>query len=152
MFNGTLISDFKQKANFFNSYFSSQCTPINTSSKLPVFADKMENCLDSIDNKEEDIYLIIKNLISSKAPGWEDISIRMIRMICSKSIAFPLKLLFQSSLEKGIFPGDWEKSNIVPLHKKEDKNLIKNYRPISLLPMFSKIYGRLILIQFSITL
>ena len=43
LFNGTTrISDFKQKANLFNSYFSSQCTPINTSSKLPVFADKME--------------------------------------------------------------------------------------------------------------
>ena len=37
-FNGPLISDFKQKANLFNSYFSSQCTPIDTSSKLPVFA------------------------------------------------------------------------------------------------------------------
>ena len=62
-FNGTLISDFKQKANLFNSYFYSQCTPIDTSSKLPVFAYKTENRLDSVDIKEEDIYLIIKNLI-----------------------------------------------------------------------------------------
>ena len=60
MFNGTLISDFKQKANLFNSYFSSQCTPIDTSSKLPVFAYKTENRLDSVDITEEDIYLIIK--------------------------------------------------------------------------------------------
>ena len=37
-----------------------------------------------------------------------------------------------------------KKSNIVPVHKKENKNLIKNYRPISLLPVFSKIYERLI--------
>ena len=36
-----------------------------------------------------------------------------------------------------------KKANIVPAHKKEDKNLIKNYRPISLLPIFSKIYQRL---------
>ena len=36
-----------------------------------------------------------------------------------------------------------EKSNIVPIHKKESKNLIKNYRPISLLPIFSKILERL---------
>ena len=60
LFNGTLISDFKQKANLFNPYFSSQCTPINTSSKLPVFPYKTENCLDSIGIKEKYIYLILK--------------------------------------------------------------------------------------------
>ena len=36
------------------------------------------------------------------------------------------------------------KSNIVPCHKKDSKNLIKNYRPISLLPIFSKVFERLI--------
>ena len=58
LFNGTLISDFKQKANLFNSYFSSQFTPIDTSSKLPVFAYKTENRLDSVEIKEEDISLL----------------------------------------------------------------------------------------------
>ena len=37
-----------------------------------------------------------------------------------------------------------KKSNIVPVHKKEDKNLIKNYPLVSLLPIFSKIYERVI--------
>ena len=77
MFNGALISDFKQKPTFFNSYFSSQSTSID--SKIPVFAFKMENCFDSVGIKEEDIYLIIKNLIQNKAHGWDDISIRMIK-------------------------------------------------------------------------
>ena len=63
MFNGTLISDFKQKAGLFNSYFSSQCTPVNAS----VFAYKTKNCLDSVYIKEGDIYLIIKNLVPNKA-------------------------------------------------------------------------------------
>ena len=67
--------------------------------------------------------------------------------LCDKSEAFPLKLLFQSSLEKGLFPVDWKKSNIVPIHEKENKNLTKNYPPISLLPIFSKIYERLIFIS-----
>ena len=118
LFNGTLILDFKQKANLFNSYFSSQCAPIDTSSKLPVFTYKTENRLDSVDIKEADIYLIIKNLIPNKAHEWDDISIRMIKL-CGESIAFPLKLLFQSSLEKSIFPVDWKKRNIVPVHKKK---------------------------------
>ena len=47
-------------------------------------------------------------------------------------------------LEEGTFPDDWKRSNVVPVHKKEDRNLIKNYRPISLLLIFSKILERLI--------
>ena len=44
-------------------------------------------------------------------------------------------------LQEGILPDDWKKSNVVPVHKKEGTNLVKNYRPISLLPIFSKIFG-----------
>ena len=63
---------------------------------------------------------------------------------CGKSTALPLKLLCKTTLDEGTFPEDWEKSNVVPIHKKESKNLTKNYRPISLLPIFSKIRERLI--------
>ena len=97
--NGTLISDFKQKVGLFNAYFSSQCTSINTTRKLPVFAYKTENRLVSVNIKEEDIFLIIKNLIPSKVHGWDDISIGMIKL-CGVSIVFPLNLLFLSSLRK----------------------------------------------------
>ena len=51
----------------------------------------------------------------------DDISIRMVK-VCGKSIVFPLKFLLQSSLEKGVFSVDWKKSNIVPVHKKNNKN------------------------------
>ena len=87
--------------------------------------------------------MIIKHLNANKAHGWDDISIQMVQS-CGKSIALPLKLVFKTILEEGTFPEDWKKSNVVPIHKKESKNLIKNYRHISLLLMFSKILGRLI--------
>ena len=64
--------------------------------------------------------------------------------LCGKEILLPLQLLFKSMLEEGIFPDDWKKSNVVPVHKKESTNLIKNYRPISLLPIFSIIFERLV--------
>ena len=78
-----------------------------------------------------------------KAHGWDDISIRMMQL-CGKSIVLLLKLLFKTILEDGTFPEDWKKSNVVPIHKKESKNLIKNYRPISPLPTFSKFLEKLI--------
>ena len=64
--------------------------------------------------------------------------------LCGKSITYPLKLIFEASLQEGTFPSCWKKANVVPVHKKEDKNLLKNYRPISLLPIFGKIFERIL--------
>lgn len=82
-------------------------------------------------------------MIPNNAHGWIDVSVAMIKL-CGKSIAFPLKLLFQSSLKKGIFWDNYEKSNIVSVDKEENKNLIKSRWLISLLPNISKIYENLI--------
>lgn len=82
-------------------------------------------------------------MIPNNAHGWIDVSIAMIKL-CGKSIAFPLKLLFQSSLKKGIFWDNYEKSNIVSVDKEENKNLIKSRWLVSLLPNISKIYENLI--------
>ena len=64
--------------------------------------------------------------------------------ICGESITVTLKIIFERSLKEKKFPQLWEKANIVPVHKKEVKNLIKNYHPDSLLPIFSKTYERVI--------
>ena len=142
--NGELVSDFEQKANLFNNYFASQCTPIKNSSKLPNFSYKTEKILTSFDIKDDDILSIIKNLNVDKAHGWDQLSIRMIKT-CGDAITFPLKLIFKSMINEDVlFPDDWKKSNIVPIHKKESKNLIKNYRPISLLPIISKVFERIV--------
>ena len=90
-----------------------------------------------------DISSIIKNLDSNKAHGCDNISIKMIQ-ICGESIALPLKLLFETALKEKKFPDIWKLANVVPVHKKEEKNLLKNCRPISLLPIFSKIFERVI--------
>ena len=65
--------------------------------------------------------------------------------ICGESIALPLKLLFKTALKEEKFPYIWKIANSVPVHKNEEKNLLKNYRPISLLTIFSNIFERVIL-------
>ena len=71
------------------------------------------------------------------------LSICMLK-ICDDSLCGPLGLIFQSCFENGKFPSEWKKANVVPTHKKNDKQLVKNYRPISLLPICGKIFERLI--------
>ena len=71
------------------------------------------------------------------------LSIRMLKL-CDESIYKPLNLIFKSCLETGQFPSDWKKANVVPVFKKGDKQLLKNYRPISLLPIIGKIFERLL--------
>ena len=120
--NGKLVSDFEQKANLFNNYYFS----MYSYSKLPNFSYKTEKILTSFDIKDDNILSIIKTLNVDKAHGWDQLSIRMIK-ICGDPITFPLKLIFKSMINEGIFADDWKKSNVVPIHKKELKNLIKNY-------------------------
>ena len=85
----------------------------------------------------------MENLELNKANGCDNISIKVIQ-IYGESIALPLKLLFETALKEKKFPDIWKLANVVPVHKKEEKKLLKNYRPISLLPIFSKIFERVI--------
>ena len=141
--NGKFVSEFRTKANLFNDFFASICTPINNGSTMPPFAYKTNVRINSFRINHNDISLIIKNLDSNKAHGCDNISIKMIQ-ICGESIALPLKLLFETALKEKKFPDIWKLANVVPVHKKEEKKLLKNYRPISLLPIFSKIFERVI--------
>ena len=56
--------------------------------------------------------------------GHDSISIRMLQ-IYGKSIRKPLKNILKSCFEKGCFPSDWKKANVVPVHKKGDKATVK---------------------------
>ena len=51
--------------------------------------------------------------------------------------------LINNSLSKGCFPNSLKRARVVPLHKGGDRDDINNYRPISILPLFSKIFERI---------
>ena len=64
--------------------------------------------------------------------------------ICDKSLLKSLILLFQNSAKLSSYPDIWKRSNFIPAYKKNDEQLVKNYRPISLLPIFGKIFEKII--------
>ena len=138
------VTDIQMKANIFNKFFADKCTPLKNNSVLPksqIFLTQSR--LSTLDFNEEELIKIIRNLNVHKAHGHDDISIRMIKM-CDKSILKPLILLFENSTKSSYYPDIWKKPNIVPVHKQNDKQLVTNYRPISLLPIFRKIFEKII--------
>ena len=138
------VTNFKEKAELFNSFFAKQCTILDTGSKLPTSRYcYTNNSLSFITFTDEDIEKIINKLNPNKSHGHDMISIRMLK-ICGKSICKPLRLIFQDCIDNGIYPLDWKKANVVPAFKKNDKQSIKNYRPISLLPICGKIFERVL--------
>ena len=89
------ITDFKQKAEIFNSHFSKQCTPLINNSKIPSECPRKSNeSLSSITFEINDIEKIIKNLDANKSHGHDMRSIRMLKL-CGESIYKPLNLIFQ---------------------------------------------------------
>ena len=89
------------------------------------------------------IIKLIRSLDPNKAHGCDGISIRMLKL-CATSISKPLHILFNNSVISECFPNEWKKANVIPVHKKGDKQIINNYRPVSLLPICSKIFEKII--------
>ena len=51
--------------------------------------------------------------------------------ICGKLIFRPLQLIFNECMLNGIFPSERKKRNLLPFHKKNDRQCLENYRPAS---------------------
>ena len=138
-----LVTDVSEKANVFNSFFANQCSLINTDSILPPDVFFTDHRLELVNFDESKLLSFIRALNVNKAHGCDEISIRMIKL-CDESLVKPLINIFSFSLFSGKFPNDWKRANIVPVYKKGDKSIVKNYRPVSLLPIFSKLFEKCI--------
>ena len=86
----------------------------------------------------------LKQLDINKATGSDGIPVRLLK-VTADQISPSLAMLFNKSLRLGIFPRDWKLANIVPIFKKGKRDFVENYRPISLLPVISKVLERCVL-------
>ena len=68
---------------------------------------------------------------------------------CGNSIYKPLSIIFNDCLKERKFPSDWKKAHVVPVHKKGDKQCLKNYRPISLVQSAAKFLSVSFIMSFS---
>ena len=86
---------------------------------------------------------LLNGLSNCKATGLDKISGRILK-VAANSIAPSLTHIFNHGLISNCFPDEWKMARLVPIHKKGPRDLIENYRPISILPAISKIMERIL--------
>ena len=91
--------------------------------------------------QEKEVEAIIKSLKVSSA-GWDNVSACVVKKTYELVIT-PLSYVMNLSITKGIFPNELKVARVIPLFKSGDETSFSNYRPVSVLPLFSKILERL---------
>ena len=120
-----------------------QCSELDNGSNLPLFRAKCMEALETVDVNSVKVLQIIQSLDCNKAHGWDDISVAMLK-ICDYAAVPPLCPIYTRCLETGSYPQTWKMANVLPIHKKESRQIKADYRPISLLPILGKIFEKLI--------
>lgn len=86
---------------------------------------------------ENEIYTTFMNLKNSKALDIDNLQIKPIKYVL-QYIAPVLVHIFNLAIDKGVFPTAMKRSRVSVIYKSGDKNDARNYRPISVVPVFSK--------------
>ena len=141
-------------ANKFNEYFVSIATNMNNQAasdnssipiaELPQFDTfLLESCTNSVyleDCTATEIEEIISDLELGKS---SDIPVKVVKS-SNKIIAPVLQQHFNNCMKHGVFPQVLKVGNITPIYKKDNEECLENYRPVSTLPIFGKIFEKVI--------
>ena len=85
---------------------------------------------------ECEIMTVVSSLTNS-SPGWDNLPARLLKPY------IPLSYIINKSFETGVFPDDLKVAKVIPIYKSGNKTLRSNFRPISILNTFSKIFEKI---------
>ena len=106
------------------------------------YVPKTESILTDFRLTEEEFKEAFLSLKRNKSPGFDNIHVNVVKSIYD-NIKGPLMHIFDKSITCGIFPSRLKVAKVTPIFKAGEKESITNYRPISVLPCFSKILERI---------
>ena len=147
---GILVHGSLAIANTFCDFFSN--VGPNLASKIPVpnrtylsYMDgfSCDSALLLAPTDPYEISRIINKLGNKTSSGYDGISNIFLKQI-SAEICLPLSIIFNKSIESAVFPDSMKLGDIMPVYKSKDRASCTNYRPISLLPVVSKVLERII--------
>ena len=147
------ISDPSKVANKFNDFFLNVADKLsakieNKNSKPQDYLknpNKSKFCLKEI--TPDEVVPVINQLDSKKSGDIYNISPEIVKL-SDQVVAEALSIIFYRCIREGNFPDALKLAKVIPIHKGDSVLKVSNYRPISLLPIFSKIMERLIYNQF----
>ena len=147
--DGNIITDQKTVANKFNRFYTSVADTLVKKLGNPTtkFQDYLKNpnkhtiFLNETDPGE--VATLIHKLDTTKSGDIYGINARLIKD-AGPSMATNLSIIFNLSLQSGIFPQLLKTAKVIPNYKAESKMLTSNYRPISLLPIIGKLLEKII--------
>ena len=138
---GREFSTSKEKAACFGKFFSTKCSLQNDylqPSELPHFPRRTTSVLSRVRFRQATIARELKRLDPSKATGPDGIPARVLQQ-CASTLSLPLSRLFSLCFRHGVQPSMWKIANVVPIHKRHSRSEARNYRPVSLLSIMSKV-------------
>ena len=98
---------------------------------------KTQEKVKDIEITTEDVAKKLRNTKIDKSAGPDGIHPRILKELCEE-LSQPLAILFNKTLTEGKIPDDWKTANITAIHKKGNKKLASNYRPVSLTCLICK--------------
>lgn len=145
LFHGPeVLSTSKDKAELFARQFSTNSTLDDTGHPLPEFDARTPNSLTSLRVTVRMVADVIAKLDPFKATGPDGIPVVVLQR-CSPELAPLLSKLFNKLLSESCFPSCWKSSSVIPVYKNSgERSDPRNYRPISLLPVISKVFESII--------
>ena len=141
--DGSLTVDDKDTANTLNYFFSSVFTQENADD-IPSFETR--NTGSSLTHVAITVDVVWKQLCKLKSykSGGPDNCHPRVLLELKESVVQPLYLIFSKSLRDGILPTMWKKATVTAIHKKGDRNICNNYRPVSLTSVIVKMLETII--------
>ena len=125
----------------FNEYFTSVFTVEDPTSKpnpRVLFTGSENDKLKDIEIDEDMVKKKLDCIRTDKAAGFDGFSPRVLFEL-KDELCRPLTLIMNTSLNTGVVPDEWKAANVTPIHKKGNKGLVDNYRPISLTSLICKL-------------
>ena len=116
--------------------------PKQINHQLNIFVIEIPNSILLSPATPIEVNRTILNLDQTKSTGPYSIPIKALKILGPK-ISQPLTKIINQSFTEGIFPSKLKVAKVVSIFKKGDSEIASNYRPISLLPIFSKIFEML---------
>ena len=139
-----MFSSASDKAKLFAENFSMNSNLDDSGISLPVFPSRTNLKLHNISVTPTMVRTVIMNLDLSKASGPDCIPVVVLKN-CEPELSYILAELFNKCLKESSFPDCWKVSSVVPVFKNVgERSTAKNYRPVSLLSVVSKVFEKLV--------